>query len=70
MKPEDIIAIRNKLGVTQEKFAQMLGATTTSVNRWENGKVIPSRLYVKEIKELSTRANGSYLCRRKKSEGS
>lgn len=52
MTADEIREIRMKLGVTQEKFAQLLGTTATTVNRWENGKVNPSRLYIKEIKEL------------------
>jgi len=62
MKPEEITRIRSMIGVTQEKFAHMLGTTTASVNRWENGHVIPSRLYIKEIKNLE-RNCGSYVCR-------
>jgi putative transcriptional regulator len=69
MKPEEIQDIRKKLGVTQEKFAQLLGTTVVSVNRWENGKAIPSRLYVKELKELKNNY-GSYVCRRKEPEKS
>lgn len=69
MTPEEIQAIRIKLGVTQEKFAQLLGTTVVSVNRWENGKTRPSRLYIKEMKELRNNY-GSYICRRKKSEES
>lgn len=69
MTPEEIREVRMFLCVTQEKFAQLLGTTVVSVNRWENGKTIPSRLYIKEIKELR-KNNGSYLCRRKKLEES
>ncbi len=64
MTREEIIAFRLNLGVTQEKFAQLLGTTTTSVNRWENGKTKPSRLYIKEINELK-RKHGNDLHRRK-----
>ncbi len=66
MTGDEVLEFRKSLGVSQEKFAHMLGTTTNSVNRWERGKAKPSRLYVKEIKELM-RANGSYLCRRKES---
>jgi putative transcriptional regulator len=52
MTGEEITEIRNKLGVTQEKFAALLGTTATTVNRWENNKTKISRLYIKEIKEL------------------
>ncbi len=64
MTPEEIQEIRKKLCVSQEKFAHLLGTTVVSVNRWENGKTIPSRLYIKELKELRNN-HGSYACRRK-----
>lgn len=69
MKPDEILEIRNKLGVSQERFAHMLGTTVVSVNRWENGKAVPSRLYVKEIKNLKD-AHGSYVCRRQEAKDS
>jgi DNA-binding transcriptional regulator YiaG len=67
MTPEEILEIRKKLCVTQEKFAALLGTTVVTVNRWENGKAVPSRLYIKELKELRNN-HGSYLCRRKEFE--
>ena len=33
--------IRDKLGLTQEKFAELLGVHTRTVQNWESGKVIP-----------------------------
>lgn len=69
MTPEEIQEIRRALCVSQEKFAQLLGTTVVSVNRWENGKAKPSRLYIKELKELR-KNNGSYTCRREESEKS
>lgn len=69
MTPEEILDIRKKLCVSQEKFAQLLGTTVVTVNRWENGKTVPSRLYIKELKELRSKS-GSYVCRRKEFEKS
>lgn len=66
MTPEEIQEIRRKLCVSQEKFAQLLGTTVVTVNRWENGKAKPSRLYIKELKELRNNC-GSYVCRRQES---
>lgn len=60
MTPDQIIEIRKKLGISQEKFAHLLGTTAGTVNRWENGKCKASRLYVREIKELA-RDHGSYI---------
>lgn len=43
---------RNRLGLTQEQFAARLGVTFASVNRWENGRVTPSRLALRQIENL------------------
>jgi len=67
MKPDEIKAIRKKMAVSQEKFASLLGTTTVSVNRWERGRVKPSRLYLREIKTLKAN-RGSYICRLKESK--
>lgn len=52
MDHDEIRQIREKLGMTQEKFAQKLGATVVTVNRWENGHQKPHRLYITEIEKL------------------
>ena len=65
MNAEEIISLRATLGITQEKFAALLGTCFSTVNRWEKGKTIPSRLYIKELKELR-RNHGSHIRRRKK----
>lgn len=69
MTPEEIQSFRLSLGVSQERFAHLLGTTVVTVNRWENGKTKPSRLYVKEIKELRN-SHGKHIHRRKESENS
>ena len=65
MTPEEIVALRRSLGVSQERFAAIIGTTVVTVNRWENGKVIPSRLYIRELKDLRSKS-GSYASRTKK----
>ncbi|MGQ0536805.1 MAG: helicase-related protein [Methanobacteriota archaeon] len=46
--PEDyadrIKRLRGKLGLTQERFAERMGVSFASVNRWENGQTRPSGL--------------------------
>lgn len=69
MTPEEIKAIRQSLGITQNKFAQLLEASPITINRWENGHVAPSRLYIKELKELRSKS-GSYVCRREETKES
>jgi len=36
-------ALRKRLGATQEEFARVLGVATSSVHRWEAGRVRPDR---------------------------
>ena len=38
-----ILAIRNRLGVSQEDLARMIGISFATVNRWENGHSIPNK---------------------------
>lgn len=41
---ELIKAIRLAAGISQERFASVLGTTPLSINRWENGKTLPGRM--------------------------
>jgi DNA-binding transcriptional regulator YiaG len=41
--PDTIKALRQAHGMTQEGFAQALGVTFSTVNRWETGKSKPSK---------------------------
>ncbi len=43
--------IRLNLGLSQEDFASLIGVTFSTVNRWENGHSIPSRLAVKNLEQ-------------------
>ncbi len=38
-----IRGVRRRLGATQEEFARILGVATSSVHRWEAGRVAPDR---------------------------
>lgn len=41
----DIVkAVRAYLGITQEQLARDLNISFSTINRWENGRTIPSRL--------------------------
>lgn len=53
MTPTEIKDIRKKLGVSQEKLAQMLGVTFGTVNRWERGTCKPSNLALDKMKLLT-----------------
>ncbi len=45
-------SLRERMDLTQERFAAKLGVTFASVNRWENGRAKPSPLALKQIEEL------------------
>lgn len=50
-----IRAMRTRLSMTQEEFAQALGITVSTVNRWENGHSEPSKLARATISRLAQR---------------
>lgn len=56
MKNENIPALikelRARLDLTQEQFAQKVGVTYSTVNRWENGRRTPQPFLVRRLIEL------------------
>ena len=64
--PRLVREIRDRTGLTQEKFAAKLGVTFPTINRWENGRAKPSPLAMQRIEELlrSMGDNGADLLKR------
>ena len=54
---EYLRALRIRLGLSQEKFAGMLGVSFSTVNRWESGKTKPSYLAQKMLRQLEEEIN-------------
>lgn len=52
MNSNDIKEIREKLGLTQEALAHVLGVSFQTINRWEKGLFNPSNLALEKIKKL------------------
>lgn len=52
----EVAAIRQKLGLTQERFARELGCTARSVGGWERGEHTPRGLSSVMLKRLERRA--------------
>ena len=48
-----IRAWRLRLGLTQEGLARALSVTFSTVSRWENGHVLPSKLAWRALRELA-----------------
>jgi len=50
--PSLVRELRERTGLTQEKFAAKLGVTFPTINRWENGRAKPSPLAMQKIEDL------------------
>ncbi|MBD1909153.1 MULTISPECIES: helix-turn-helix domain-containing protein [unclassified Leptolyngbya] len=51
--------LRQHFNLSQEKFAAKLGVSFKTVNRWENGRSVPSPMAMKLIEELLESTEGS-----------
>ncbi|MCA9605135.1 MAG: helix-turn-helix domain-containing protein [Myxococcales bacterium] len=56
----DFVRIRNKLRLTQERMAQLLGVSFVSVNRWEMGHSAPLRAVVDLYAALDAALKAGY----------
>lgn len=54
-----ISQLRRRLNMTQEEFAHAIGVTVSTVNRWENGHIEPSRLARRAMEGLAAQNLGS-----------
>ena len=53
--PEEIKNIRLKMMMTQTEFAELLGISFASVNRYENGKSSPTFKVRRKLAEIKKR---------------
>lgn len=53
-----ILELRGKLNLTQRAFAEKLGVSNITVNRWENGQARPNATLWRQISELERQAFG------------
>lgn len=52
MMPEQIREFRQSKSLTQQQFAELLGVTFVTLNRWENGQVKPSPMGLSRLRRL------------------
>lgn len=55
--PATLLRIRAELNLSQTELAEMLGVSFTSVNRWENGKYLPTKVAKEKIKLICEEKN-------------
>lgn len=46
---EFVITVRKKLNLSQQQLACAINVSYSTINRWENGHVIPSNLAIKSF---------------------
>lgn len=56
VSPGEIKLLREELGLSQRKLAQLLDVSHTTVQNWEKGRAVPSRMKVALMKDLRDRA--------------
>ena len=47
-----LLALRAKLNISQEKMAEYFDVAFATINRWENGRAVPSKIHMIQIDEL------------------
>jgi len=67
MEKEEIIAMRKRMGFSQEAFAEMVGTTLTTVCRWEKGKSKPRIKHLAKL--LSISLSQEYVARFQANKG-
>jgi DNA-binding transcriptional regulator YiaG len=70
--PQTLIALRKKLGVSQEDMALLLECSALSIGRWEAGKAVPRRaqlLRIVKALDLSKESAAANLEQIKKARG-
>ena len=49
---EFVISVRRKLRLSQKQLASAINVSYSTINRWENGHVVPSNLAVKRCYDI------------------
>jgi DNA-binding transcriptional regulator YiaG len=61
MTGENIKAIRQQCGETQERFARRLRVSFVTINRWENNLARPSDLAIRRLNRLFRKLEDSKM---------
>ena len=55
MTGKQIKRIRKRMGLTQTEFAERMGASFATINRWEGGHFQPLPVFEQRLKQMSGR---------------
>ena len=55
---KDLKKLREKMLLTQTEFGNLLGVSFETVNRWENGKHVPTMRAKRKINKLAEKYSG------------
>ena len=69
MENKQIRGLRIELGLSQEKFAQLLGVSMQTVRRWEEGLTKPLPILNLKLEELRKRLGGAPMAEEKRKAG-
>jgi len=61
LTPDEIIGIRNEMGMTRSQFAELTGIGSASLSRWETGHNIQTYAYDRYLRLLKHSANRRHL---------
>jgi putative transcriptional regulator len=56
--PKTVKEVRRQLGLSQEELAHALGVSFATVNRWENGRTVPSKLAQRQFEQFCAQKRG------------
>lgn len=55
MNPDELKKLREKMLLTQEEFGKLIDVSFETVNRWENGKHVPTMKAKRKIAKLASK---------------
>jgi len=58
LTPQTVKDFRKKLGLSQKAFAELLGVSLRTVQRWERGESKPSKMALSRLAQLFVEAKG------------
>ena len=56
MTPDEIVAVRKSLGLTQTDFARLFDAHVMTISKWERGVAMPSAYQVSLMEQFKQKA--------------